>query len=247
MTATEQRDAGRQTGAISRYLSYDGNVGPLIADNTLTYNHGALASNLPAPDPSELLPTAGLVIRGQEITVESVWDDTDITHILRNTSSTTLSVTNLQTNVIDGTVLDSLPNASIFETSDPRAIKTGMPVRFNGNNLPTGISSTDEYFVVGTIFSGIFQISATVDGTPIGTQGTGAAALEIVPLNSQVQVDNLHTATGPYNSEAVQTKASLSNLKATLRASPQQVPSLTLMIVLVEQYKLLGSQDSPWS
>ena len=71
LIATEQRDFGRQTKSIERYSEYDGNVGPLIQDNTFSYNFEKVSDAI-----------AGLRVRGQEITVESVWDDTDITHVL---------------------------------------------------------------------------------------------------------------------------------------------------------------------
>ena len=151
LTATEQRDAGRQTGAISRYLSYDGNVGPLIADNTLTYKHGALASNLPAPglsDPKTAI--AGLVIRGQEITVESVWDDTDITHILTDTNPNTtgddhdnseIVVRNLHT--ATGLQLRSRPDESLV-------------IKFEGD--AAGLTATGTQFDIDDRIGGTVQI-----------------------------------------------------------------------------------------
>ncbi|MEM7474060.1 MAG: Ig-like domain-containing protein, partial [Planctomycetota bacterium] len=62
------RDFGRSTGLIDRDNSYDTNRGPLIRDNRF--------------DNNEL---NGLEVRGDELMVESVWDDTDIVHVLFNT------------------------------------------------------------------------------------------------------------------------------------------------------------------
>ncbi|MFV1964695.1 MAG: S8 family serine peptidase, partial [Pirellulaceae bacterium] len=60
-------DAGRQTGAIDRITRYADNQGPLVRGNRLDNN----ALN-------------AMVVRGEELTTESVWDDTDIVHVLTN-------------------------------------------------------------------------------------------------------------------------------------------------------------------
>jgi hypothetical protein len=62
-------DTGRSTGLIDRSAAFDDNVGPLVRGNRMSYAANGRA-------------TAGLVVRGEEITVESVWDDTDIVHVL---------------------------------------------------------------------------------------------------------------------------------------------------------------------
>jgi hypothetical protein len=64
-------DIGRSTGAIDRFGSFDDNFGPLVRGNRLAYQPGRAA-------------IAGMVVRGGEITVESVWDDIDIVHVLRD-------------------------------------------------------------------------------------------------------------------------------------------------------------------
>jgi hypothetical protein len=64
-------DSGRSTGASERYGSFDDNFGPLVRGNRLAYQPGGSA-------------IAGMVVRGQEITVESVWDDIDIVHVVRD-------------------------------------------------------------------------------------------------------------------------------------------------------------------
>ncbi len=58
-------DVGRSTGLIDQQLSYGDNQGPLIRDNVLDGNgHN------------------GMVVRGETVTTQSIWDDTDIVHIL---------------------------------------------------------------------------------------------------------------------------------------------------------------------
>ena len=65
MTDTLMGDSGRQTGAADRSDSFDGNRGPLIRNNRLV-NNGL----------------NGLEVRGDTLTTASVWDDTDIVHVL---------------------------------------------------------------------------------------------------------------------------------------------------------------------
>ncbi len=65
MTDTIMGDPGRQTGAADRSDSYDGNRGPLIRNNRMVNND-----------------LNGLEIRGDTLTTASVWDDTDIVHVL---------------------------------------------------------------------------------------------------------------------------------------------------------------------
>ncbi len=65
MTDTLVADPGRQTGSADRNSSYDANRGPLIRNNRLVNND-----------------LNGLEIRGDTLTTASVWDDTDIVHVL---------------------------------------------------------------------------------------------------------------------------------------------------------------------
>ena len=67
----ERPDTGRSTGLVDRDRRYDDNSGPLIRGNRLPFDR--VAGSI-----------SGLVVRGEEITVESVWDDTDIVHVLQS-------------------------------------------------------------------------------------------------------------------------------------------------------------------
>lgn len=60
-------DAGRQTGTAQRVTVGNGNAGPLV-DGNLLVNNGL----------------NGLRVRGETLTTETVWDDTDIVHILQS-------------------------------------------------------------------------------------------------------------------------------------------------------------------
>ncbi len=61
-------DQGRVTGPIDLISEYQGNQGPLIRGNLLSNNS-----------------INGMEVRGDTLTTESVWDDTDIVHVLRDT------------------------------------------------------------------------------------------------------------------------------------------------------------------
>lgn len=65
-------DGGRQSGLIDRMAGHFDNNGPLIDENRLA-NNGL----------------NGMIVRGGVLTTESVWDDTDITHILQDLVSVT--------------------------------------------------------------------------------------------------------------------------------------------------------------
>ncbi|MCA9155854.1 MAG: PPC domain-containing protein, partial [Planctomycetales bacterium] len=60
-------DYGRSTGTVDRVAGFDANHGPLVRLNRLD-NNGV----------------NGMVVRGEVLTTESIWDDTDIVHVLTN-------------------------------------------------------------------------------------------------------------------------------------------------------------------
>ena len=78
LTDVARPDSGRSTGGIDRDSRYDDNRGPLVRDNRISYAVNAAAGR-PAGG-----AIGGLLVRGEEITVESVWDDADIVHVLQN-------------------------------------------------------------------------------------------------------------------------------------------------------------------
>ena len=65
-------DPGRSTGAIDDFSEFDDNRGPLVRLNVLDNSDGG-GSQL-----------NGMVIRGSFLTAESIWDDTDVVHVLRD-------------------------------------------------------------------------------------------------------------------------------------------------------------------
>ena len=89
-------DPGRSTGGIDRDSRYDDNLGPLVRDNRISYSSTGGGATL------------GMQVRGEEITVESVWDDADIVHVLQSE----IIVQNFHT--ATGIRLMSQPEASLI-------------------------------------------------------------------------------------------------------------------------------------
>lgn len=65
LNSFERLDRGRSTGAVERLSEFDDNVGPLINGNLMRNNR-----------------INGMEVRGGALTTQSVWDDTDIVHVL---------------------------------------------------------------------------------------------------------------------------------------------------------------------
>src|SRR5690606_20880036 len=68
-------DGGRETGLADRFTQYQRNAGPLIQENRLANNAGAAQGTV---------GVNGMEVRGGILTTHSVWDDTDIVHVLRD-------------------------------------------------------------------------------------------------------------------------------------------------------------------
>jgi len=90
MAATVNPDWGRASGPLGAYTDYDSNFGPLVRKIRMINN-----------------TTNGMEVRGGLLTTETVWDDTDIAHILRSE----ITVTNHH--VYSGLRLQSSPTASL--------------------------------------------------------------------------------------------------------------------------------------
>lgn len=84
------RDSGRSTGGLDAFSQYGSNQGALVRENRL----GSNALN-------------GMLVRGQELTTQSVWDDTDIVHVLQSE----VLVTNLH--AFGGVRLESSSSGSL--------------------------------------------------------------------------------------------------------------------------------------
>jgi len=96
-------DPGRATGANDSFNEFDNNSGPLVRLNRL--------SN----DASVTGGTLGMSIRGESLDSETVWDDTDIVHVLRGT------IRNDYFHSLGGLTLQSASNASLVVKMDTGA------------------------------------------------------------------------------------------------------------------------------
>ncbi|MGB4712244.1 MAG: hypothetical protein WBH28_27545, partial [Fuerstiella sp.] len=108
MTSTFVQDTGRSTGAIQKFTGYSDNQGPLVRLNRLENNS-----------------INGMEVRGDLLTTESVWDDTDIVHVLRDE----IIVDNLHT--FGGLRLESSATESLVVKLDGAAAgftATGTPL-----------------------------------------------------------------------------------------------------------------------
>jgi VCBS repeat-containing protein len=72
----QNADYGRSTGSVDVFTQFADNSGPLVRLNRLDLNG-----------------VNGMHVRGEQLTVASVWDDTDVVHVLQNE----VSVNNLHT------------------------------------------------------------------------------------------------------------------------------------------------------
>jgi hypothetical protein len=114
-----QGDRGRQSGDADLNPNYEANRGPLIRNNRLD-NNGL----------------NGLEIRGDFLTTESVWDDTDIVHVVFDE----IFVSNLQHD--GGLRLQSSPRESLVVKFE------GYGSNFN-DNLGAGLTARGEQAAIG--------------------------------------------------------------------------------------------------
>lgn len=144
MTAERLVDIGRQTGDIERLESLDDNYGPLIRLNRYENVAATAIANR---------QITGLEIRGGVLSTESVWDDTDIVHLVYDT----IEVGNLHSS--GGLRLISRSNESLV-------------VKFDGSGNPfsestgTGLSATGTLSSINDRVGGSIQIIG-LPGTPV--------------------------------------------------------------------------------
>src|SRR5205085_12470485 len=99
MTSALVADDGQSTGLLNAVPNISDNRGPLVRNNRITNNR-----------------LNGMVIRGGTLTTETVWDDTDIAHVVQNE----IVVPNFQ--VYGGLRLQSSSTASlVVKLSGPNA------------------------------------------------------------------------------------------------------------------------------
>ncbi len=172
LSEVERPDVGRTTGAIERFTQYDTNVGPLVAGNRISYS--------PASVPGGASAIAGMVVRGEEITVESIWDDTDIVHVLESE----IIVGNFHT--ATGLRLQSRPDASLV-------VKLlGASAGFTASGTPLDISDR-----IGGTVQIIGQPGYPVVLTSLYDDTFGAGVDAVGMLVEDTTVDGSSTAAAP--------------------------------------------------
>lgn len=156
-------DMGRSTGFADQQLSYADNQGPLIRDNVLQGNG-----------------LNGMIVRGETITTQSIWDDTDIVHIVQSE----IYVPNLHT--YGGVRLESSSNESlVVKLSGPNAGFTaggstmditdrigGMLHLIGQPGQPVVLTSlSDDTVGAGYNLQGLLQKDTNGNGASVGTAG----------------------------------------------------------------------------
>ena len=143
-------DPGRSTGALSAFTEYVDNHGPLIRENVFDNTDDGGGSQL-----------NGMAVRGELLTAESVWDDTDVVHVLRDE----IYIPNLHT--FGGLRLQSSQDASLVVKLD------GDTAGFTANGEATDIDDR---------IGGTLQILGTPDYPVILTSlsdDTAAAGFDL--------------------------------------------------------------------
>ena len=144
MTADRLVDLGRQTGSVDRFESLDDNYGPLIRLNRY--------QNVAATQVNDR-QISGLEIRGGRLTTESVWDDTDIVHLLFDS----IEVGNLHSS--GGLRLISRSDESLVVKLD------GSGTAFS-DTAGTGLTATGELSSIEDRIGGSIQIVG-LPGAPV--------------------------------------------------------------------------------
>lgn len=185
LTSTILPDPGRSTGAIGRFTQFDANRGPLVRLNQI-------GNTLGTPGVIN-----GMLVRGGTLDTSSVWDDTDIVHVVKQQ----IQVPNVDSR--GGLMLQSSANASLvvkFGAASAGLTATGTPLdisdRIGGSVQIVGTPSHpvvltalgDETVGAGLTPQGQPQ-KATDNG--LGLVQTGQALLPTVPeVNRGTTIDN---------------------------------------------------------
>lgn len=108
MRSETRRDYGRSTGPSDAFAQFVDNTGPLVRLNVLINNS-----------------INGMSVRGEELTTQTTWDDTDVVHVLRD------EITILNHHTFSGLRLQSSPQESLvvkLEGTDAGFTADGFPL-----------------------------------------------------------------------------------------------------------------------
>ncbi|MCR9199839.1 MAG: hypothetical protein NXI04_14485 [Planctomycetaceae bacterium] len=178
-------DRGRSTGAADQQTNYLDNQGPLIRDNAYENND-----------------INGMVVRGEVVTTQGVWDDTDIVHVLQDEifipDFHVSGGIRLESSATESLVV-KLAGASAGITSggnaqDIRDRIGGMLHIIGQPGSPVIMTSLDDDSAgAGFDLTGFPQFDTNNDGSSVGTSGSWRG-LEIEALahdrNVGVHVEN---------------------------------------------------------
>lgn len=115
-------DTGRATGRADSYTEFGDNQGPLVRLNRM------------ANDITNFSGILGMEIRAGELIARSVWDDTDIVHVIE---SGRISIDNVHTET--GLRIQSAPDASlVVKLGAGAGFEIGRPDKDNNNTLTAG-------------------------------------------------------------------------------------------------------------
>lgn len=166
-------DYGRSTGNVDRFASFDDNYGPLVRLNRFA-NSSTFG----------LSSTLGMNIRAQELTIESVWDDIDIAHVVTGTITSsefhTYGGLRLQSGATGSLVVKLLGSAAGFAaTGDPLEIsdRIGGSVQIIGQpGFPVILTSLkDDSVSAGFKPDGTPQFDTNGDNNdPLSIPSTGS-------------------------------------------------------------------------
>jgi hypothetical protein len=154
LNSTLLNDTGRQTGVIGTVGSFFTNNGPLVHGNILT-NNGI----------------NGMIVRGGNVTTGSIWDDTDIVHVVQNE----IVVPDYQTNIF--LRLQSSATESLVVKMS--GVSTGFTATGSQSDYPGRIGGTMQ--IIGTPLHPVVITALEDDSVGAGLNATG---------DPQVDTDN---------------------------------------------------------
>jgi VCBS repeat-containing protein len=206
------RDTGRSIGENQREEIGIGNFGPLVKNNQLGGNN-----------------LNGMRVRGATLTTESVWDDTDMVHLLQSAIIVpdyhTYGGLRLTSKADESLVVKASNGASITAEGRPLDIKDriGGTLQVIGQpGFPVVITSlTDDSIGAGFDFSGNSLIDTNNDGASVGSAGSWRG-ITFAPFANDRNVDfryeresdEISQGTNDFPSDAEDLGSLASNLNA---------------------------------
>lgn len=218
MTANNIQDQGRQTGLNNRSSAGLGNSGPLVDGNQLATNS-----------------INGMRVRGQTLTTETVWDDTDIVHVLQSEVIVpdfhTYGGLRLQSHVDEGLVVKLSNGGGFTALGRPLDItdRIGGSLQIIGApGFPVVLTSlTDDSVGAGFDPTGNALLDTNNNGPSSGTVG-GWRSIKLEPYANDRNVDT----TFEYESDQIQdvgtndfttSAQGIGNLSPTLRGGDENL------------------------